>query len=160
MGGDLGWLFMSTTVSRRSSVVLANRTSVLRCRPRLSTDSQKYRRVPAPGGDRGHRPLSFTPHAKMTIMSSTETIVGWRRSGTKSHKWASPRAPTQGFVQETTASARNYNKCVVVVYCCFFFFNRWLHRISRILAVLGYEGIKKATPVVLHPKRKSSAHSL
>ena len=35
-----------------------------------------------------------------------------------------------------------------------FFFNRWLHRISRILAVLGYEGIKKATPVVLkkHPK--------
>ena len=41
-----------------------------------------------------------------------------------------------------------------------FFFNRWLHRISRILAVLGYEGIKKATPVVLHPKRKSSAHSL
>ena len=42
----------------------------------------------------------------------------------------------------------------------FFFFNRWLHRISRILAVLGYEGIKKATPVVLHPKRKSSAHSL
>ena len=42
----------------------------------------------------------------------------------------------------------------------FFFLNRWLHRISRILAVLGYEGIKKATPVVLHPKRKSSAHSL
>ena len=42
----------------------------------------------------------------------------------------------------------------------FFFFNRWLHRISRILAVLGYEGIKNATPVVLHPKRKSSAHSL
>ena len=42
----------------------------------------------------------------------------------------------------------------------FFFFNRWLQRISRILAVLGYEGIKKATPVVLHPKRKSSAHSL
>ena len=42
----------------------------------------------------------------------------------------------------------------------FFFFNRWLHRISRILAVLGYEGIKQATPVVLHPKRKSSAHSL
>ena len=42
----------------------------------------------------------------------------------------------------------------------FFFFNRWLHRISRILAVLGYEGIKKATPVVLHPKGKSSAHSL
>ena len=41
-----------------------------------------------------------------------------------------------------------------------FFFNRWLHRISRILAVLGYEGIKQATPVVLHPKRKSSAHSL
>ena len=41
-----------------------------------------------------------------------------------------------------------------------FFFNRWLHRISRILAVLGYEGIKKATPVVLHPKGKSSAHSL
>ena len=41
-----------------------------------------------------------------------------------------------------------------------FFFNRWLHRISRILAVLGYEGIKNATPVVLHPKRKSSAHSL
>ena len=42
----------------------------------------------------------------------------------------------------------------------FFFFYRWLHRISRILAVLGYEGIKKATPVVLHPKGKSSAHSL
>ena len=42
----------------------------------------------------------------------------------------------------------------------FFFFNRWLHRISRILAVLGYEGIKQATPVVLRPKRKSSAHSL
>ena len=40
------------------------------------------------------------------------------------------------------------------------FFNRWLHRISRTLAVLGYEGIKKATPVVLHPKGKSSAHSL
>ena len=29
-----------------------------------------------------------------------------------------------------------------------FFFNRWLHRISRILAVLGYEGIKNATPVM------------
>ena len=42
----------------------------------------------------------------------------------------------------------------------FFFFNRWLQRISRILAVLGYEGIKQATPVVLRPKRKSSAHSL
>ena len=28
----------------------------------------------------------------------------------------------------------------------FFFFNRWLQRISRILAVLGYEGIKQATP--------------
>ena len=41
-----------------------------------------------------------------------------------------------------------------------FFFNRWLQRISRILAVLGYEGIKQATPVVLRPKRKSSAHSL
>ena len=42
----------------------------------------------------------------------------------------------------------------------YFFFNRWLQRISRILAVLGYEGIKQATPVVLRPKRKSSAHSL
>ena len=42
----------------------------------------------------------------------------------------------------------------------FFFFNRWLQRISRILAVLGYEGIKQATPVVLRPKRKSRAHSL
>ena len=42
----------------------------------------------------------------------------------------------------------------------FFFFNRWLQRISRILAVLGYEGIKRATPEVLRPKRKSSAHSL
>ena len=42
----------------------------------------------------------------------------------------------------------------------FFFLNRWLQRISRILAVLGYEGIKQATPVVLRPKRKSSAHSL
>ena len=41
-----------------------------------------------------------------------------------------------------------------------FFFNRWLHRISRILAVLGYEGVKQATPEVLRPKRKSSAHSL
>ena len=41
-----------------------------------------------------------------------------------------------------------------------FFFYRWLQRISRILAVLGYEGIKQATPVVLRPKRKSSAHSL
>ena len=40
------------------------------------------------------------------------------------------------------------------------FFNRWLHRISRILAGLGYEGIKQAIPVVLRPKRKSSAHSL
>ena len=39
------------------------------------------------------------------------SIVGWRRPGTKSHKWASPGAPTQGFVQEITASARNYNKC-------------------------------------------------
>ena len=45
-------------------------------------------------------------------------------------------------------------------YFFIFFLNRWLHRISRILAVLGYEGIKKATPVVLHPKGKSSAHSL
>ena len=25
----------------------------------------------------------------------------------------------------------------------FFFFNRWLQRISRILAVLGYEGVKQ-----------------
>ena len=40
----------------------------------------------------------------------------------------------------------------------FFFFNRWLHRISRILAVLDYEGVKQATPEVLRPKRKSSAH--
>ena len=40
----------------------------------------------------------------------------------------------------------------------FFFLNRWLQRISGILAVLGYEGIKQATPVVLRPKRKSSAH--
>ena len=39
-------------------------------------------------------------------------------------------------------------------------FNRWLHRISRILAVLDYEGVKQATPEVLRPKRKSSAHSL
>ena len=39
-----------------------------------------------------------------------------------------------------------------------FFFNRWLHRISRILAVLDYEGVKQATPEVLRPKRKSSAH--
>ena len=39
-----------------------------------------------------------------------------------------------------------------------FFFNRWLHRISRILAVLDYEGGKQATPEVLRPKRKSSAH--
>ena len=31
----------------------------------------------------------------------------------------------------------------------FFFFNRWLQRISRILAVLGYKGIKQATPMVL-----------
>ena len=41
-----------------------------------------------------------------------------------------------------------------------FFFNRWLHRISRILAVLDYEGVKQATPEVLRPKGKSSAHSL
>ena len=41
-----------------------------------------------------------------------------------------------------------------------FFFYRWLHRISRILAVLDYEGVKQATPEVLRPKRKSSAHSL
>ena len=41
-----------------------------------------------------------------------------------------------------------------------FFFNRWLHRISRILAVLDYEVVKQATPEVLRPKRKSSAHSL
>ena len=34
----------------------------------------------------------------------------------------------------------------------FFFFNRWLQRISRILAVLGYEGNKQATPVVLRPR--------
>ena len=40
----------------------------------------------------------------------------------------------------------------------FFFLNRWLHRISRILAVLDYEGVKQATPEVLRPKRKSSAH--
>ena len=39
-----------------------------------------------------------------------------------------------------------------------FFFNRWLHRISRILAVLDYEGVKQATPEVLRPERKSSAH--
>ena len=40
----------------------------------------------------------------------------------------------------------------------FFVFFRWLHRISRILAVLDYEGVKQATPEVLRPKRKSSAH--
>ena len=39
-----------------------------------------------------------------------------------------------------------------------FFFNGWLHRISRILAILDYEGVKQATPEVLRPKRKSSAH--
>ena len=38
----------------------------------------------------------------------------------------------------------------------FFFFNRWLQRISRILAVLGYEGIKQATPVVLRCVPKES----
>ena len=42
--------------------------------------------------------------------------------------------------------------------CELFFLNRWLHRISRILAVLDYEGVKQATREVLRPKRKSSAH--
>ena len=50
------------------------------------------------------------------------------------------------------------DECLFFIFL--FFFNRWLQRISRILAVLGYEGIKQATPVVLRPKRKSSAHSL
>ena len=62
----------------------------------------------------------------------------------------------EAYARATVALTRAQKLCIIM----FFFLNRWLHRISRILAVLGYEGIKKATPVVLHPKGKSSAHSL
>ena len=39
------------------------------------------------------------------------SIVGWRRPGTKNHKWASPGSPTWGFVLETTTFAHNYSRC-------------------------------------------------
>ena len=39
MGGGLDWLFMSTAASRRLSVVLANRSAVLRSQPRRSASA-------------------------------------------------------------------------------------------------------------------------
>ena len=36
MGGGFGWLFMSTAASRRLSVVLINRSAVLRSQPKHS----------------------------------------------------------------------------------------------------------------------------
>ena len=38
-------------------------------------------------------------------------IVGWRRPGTKNHKWAGPESPTWGFVLETTAFVHNCSRC-------------------------------------------------
>ena len=69
MGGSFGWLFMSTAASRRLSVALANRATVLRCQPRHSVPDNL-------ACDKG-RPVNFSGQAGEVVGNIQPSSACW-----------------------------------------------------------------------------------
>ena len=103
--------------------------------------------------------LDIPPAFRNDVLRNKQVLV--RCGGGFHQECQQPYSPVASWMEDTDVALNDEGQQYGNLdEASFFFFNRWLQRISRILAVLGYEGIKQATPVVLRPKRKSSAHSL